>query len=140
MIITRYSPETGISRVSRIMEDLFGNIVSESGGWSPSGDIRESDKAFTFVLDLPGVQPENVEIELIGDMLHVRGRREQSSTEESDRYVHIERAYGVFHRMFRLSDAVNRDEINATFKDGVLTITVPKASEALPKKIVISSN
>lgn len=108
--------------------------------WTPRTDVRETETGLIFTMDLPGIRHEDVTIEFVEDDLTVSGKREISEEESREDYMRIERMHGEFRRSFKLRVPVKADEISATYKDGVLTITVPKAPEALPRRIEISAN
>jgi HSP20 family protein len=94
--------------------------------WNPSFEIRETDDAFVFRADTPGVRPDDIEISLAGNQLQISGKREQEQQHDEGRYHTYERAYGSFSRVFALPDSVDTDNIRAELTDGVLTLSVPK--------------
>lgn len=104
---------------------------------TPRADILETDEAVLVVADMPGVDRENVEITLEKDLLTIRGRSSWEAPPEF-RLAYEEFALGDYERSFRITDAIDRDRIKASMKDGVLRITLPKAAPALPKKIPIN--
>ncbi|RMG25755.1 MAG: Hsp20/alpha crystallin family protein, partial [Armatimonadetes bacterium] len=81
-----------------------------------------------------------IDVELVGDVLTIRGKREFSDEEKRDDYVRIERSYGSFQRSFTIGVPVKADEISATYRDGILTVVVPKADEVKPRKIEVKTN
>jgi HSP20 family protein len=109
--------------------------------WNPSFEIRETDDAFVFRADMPGVRPEDLEISLIANQLQITGKREQEQQQDEGRYHTYERAYGSFSRMFALPDSADVDNIRAELNNGVLTLSVPKKPGAAPqrRKIQIGS-
>jgi HSP20 family protein len=121
----------------------FGFVTRPSddlaqAGWLPAVDVRESDDAFTFTAELPGIGKEEVEITVEDSVLTLSGERRFNESDEEKNYRRIERAYGAFSRSFTLPSAVDAERIEATFKDGLLTVTVPKAELAKARKITIS--
>jgi HSP20 family protein len=94
--------------------------------WNPSFEIRETDDAFVFRADMPGVRPDDIEISLIGNQLQISGTREQEQQQDEGRYHTFERAYGSFTRVFALPDSADTDNIRAELTNGVLTLSVPK--------------
>ncbi|PJF41080.1 MAG: Hsp20/alpha crystallin family protein [Chloroflexi bacterium] len=104
-------------------------------------DVTEDDTAYTVVANIPGVDAENININYQDDVLTIEGEvPEQVVEKESARAIIKERRYGKFSRSLRLPNVVNVDAIEANFENGVLTITLPKAEEAQPKRIAVKSN
>ncbi len=142
-MITRYTPNFGLNRLSRL-NDLFEDLVSESEetrkAWAPAVDVKETSTDITIHAELPGMNQENIEVEMVGDVLTIRGQRKLQTEENRDDYIRIERKYGAFQRSFTIGVPVIADNINASYKDGVLSVRVPKAPEVQPRKIEITSN
>lgn len=109
--------------------------------WNPSFEIRETDDAFVFRADMPGLRSEDLEISLTGNQLQISGKREQEQQQEEGRYHTYERAYGSFSRVFALPDSADTDNIRAELSNGVLTLSVPKKPGAAQqrRKIQIGS-
>jgi HSP20 family protein len=138
-MLTRWAPYEPIKtfdRFNRVMEDFFG-AKEVTGTFMPAVDVSETDKMIVLHAELPGINEENVEVELIGDRLTIKGRREFHREEKNENYLNIERSYGTFQRTFTLDVPVQADVISAEFKDGVLTITVPKSSEVAKKRVPV---
>lgn len=145
--ITRWAPGTDPvrDRLSRLFEQAFGDVYSggeeseevSSRSWVPAVDIAESDDALTLYAELPGLTKDDVEITLEDNVLAIKGERKFEREETKESYHRIERAYGTFSRTFSLPTNVRTDEVNASFKDGVLHVEIPKAEEAKPRKITI---
>ena len=106
--------------------------------WRPSVDIAENDDEYIINADLPGINREDLGVTVADGRLTLRVERRQVSEENSGSVHHVERVYGTFTRTFDLPGAVNADRIEATYRDGVLSVTVPKAEEAKRKKIQVS--
>ena len=102
--------------------------------WSPHLDVGETETAIEVKADLPGMEKKDIEIALDGDLLIIRGERHEEKETKDKRYHAIERRSGSFYRALRLPVAVVEDKIEAVFKDGVLTLTLPKA-EVEEKKV-----
>ncbi len=102
----------------------------------PRIDISETDTHVKVVADVPGVDPENIDIHIEGDRMHIRGKTERTST-PNERPYRYERTYGEFQREFTLPTPVKQDEIKAAYKDGILTVTLPKAEGSRREKIQI---
>jgi len=109
---------------------------------TPSVDVVEKDDMFELTADLPGVDEKNVEVKLSGDALIIKGEREEHKEEKKKDFYISERQFGAFERSFRIPDNVETDKIKAHFKNGVLTISLPKkpGSQKTEKKISISAS
>jgi HSP20 family protein len=125
---------------------LFGNVrendsSSATATWIPPVDIHEYPDRFELYVDLPGVDPSKVELTLDGGILTLSGERiEQLSKPGDDPQARrTERGVGSFHRRFVLPDTVDGEKVNATGKNGVLTVTIPKQAKALPRRIQIGA-
>lgn len=106
--------------------------------WMPPVDIRETDTGYVFHMDVPGLKPEDLDVELHEGVLSIRGSRTEEKKEEQKGYVRTERRLGSFSRQFRVPTNVQADALNAEVKDGVLTIEVPKGAEQGARKVNVS--
>jgi len=102
----------------------------------PTADIFETDEALTVIMEMPGVEKKNVSIALENDLLHVEGQIDFSNYQGMDP-VYPEYNVGHYARRFTLSGKVDRDNISAQLDDGVLTLTLPKVKEAMPRRISV---
>ena len=120
--------------ISRIKEDdkEYDNAV-----WMPLTDIYEDKEKYTLKLDLPGIKKDDVKISFVDERLSISGERVQGSEHKDARCHRIERSFGRYYRSFNLPEHVQSDKIIAEFKDGQLTIAIPKAEETKPKEIEI---
>lgn len=105
--------------------------------WHPHVDLTESKDNYIIEMELPGVEKDNLSIELENDSLVVKGEKKNSKEQRKDDYYQSERRYGYFERQFELPGKINAEAIMANIENGVLTINVPKAEEAKLKKITI---
>jgi HSP20 family protein len=115
---------------------------STFGMAAPAVDVTEDDKAFKITAELPGMSEKDIEVNVTGDMIVLKGEKRQEREEkERHRYV-SERSYGSFQRAFALPEGVDRDQISAEFRKGVLTLTLPKTADAQKqqKKIEIKAS
>ncbi len=103
----------------------------------PSFDVKETPEAYIFTADLPGIQRGDLDIDLTGNRLSIKGRRAFEAKAEGETFHIAERAHGSFARTFTLPEEVLASEVHAELKDGVLTLSVPKRPEAKPQKIQI---
>jgi HSP20 family protein len=121
-------------RFNKMMEEVFRG---EIGVWTPLVDVKVTPKELIFVAELPGMEQKDVDVELNGDVLTIRGRRDFKEEETKDDYVRIERGYGKFQRSFMLDTPVKSEAIKAVFKDGLLKVSVPKADNRPAVKIPV---
>ena len=125
--------------VDSIFDQFFGRSEDEdtSAVWAPRTDLSETDDAFHIRLDVPGMTKDDITINLQNNTLTVSGERTSERTDEGEEYVRVERAFGNFHRTFTLPNAVDRENVEAAYEDGVLTIHVPKTEESTRRQIEI---
>jgi HSP20 family protein len=105
--------------------------------WKPAVDVKETDEAYVLNAELPGLEKKDIHITLEDNVLTLSGERRFEKETDKDNYHRIERAYGSFTRSFSLGGGVDAEKVQATFKDGVLTMTVPKTEETRPRQIEI---
>jgi HSP20 family protein len=117
-------------------EDDNGNVVTSD--WSPAVDIKEEANRYVIAVDVPGVDPDKIEVHMENGMLTIKGERESEKKTEREGYKRIEREHGVFYRRFTMPDGVNANAIDASSKHGVLTIAIPKAEAAQPRRITVN--
>jgi HSP20 family protein len=146
MSLVRWNPFGDMSLLQDQMNRLFGTALQgwpgDSNGttsWIPAADIYESDNELVVNLDLPGVDPKTVDVRMENNVLSIRGERQFDEKLNKENFHRVERSYGPFARSFTLSTSVNPDSIRADFKAGVLSITLPKAESAKPKRIQIAA-
>ena len=124
--------------VTRLFDELARPTASAT--WRPAVDVQESDEAYSFHFDLPGIDPKQVKIEMSADVLSLKGERKAETIENDKRVAHrTERVRGTFERSFRLGLPVDSAKIKATYKDGVLGIHVPKLEQAKTREIAIDA-
>ena len=141
-LTTRNSGNEISNRISRLLNDAFGGLDwqyrdSVSASWVPPVDIFEEKEAIRITAELPGVRPEDVKISLEGNVLTVHGQKQQMAEERAERVHRYERTYGEFERTFNLPASVDANKITASYENGVLTITLPKAEQARPREIQV---
>ena len=143
--LDRWEPFRGSSpdaQLNRLFNDFFGRASQEQNltTWAPAVDIYESEHELVVKADLPEVKLEDLDIRVENNILTIRGERKFEKKSEDKNYLRVERAYGSFARSFSLANTVNIDAIKADYKDGVLTLNVPKREEAKPKQIKVNVN
>jgi len=127
------------SQVSRLFNELFDRSQeSNLTSWAPAVDIFENEHELVVKADLPDVKPEELDIRVENNILTIRGERKFEKKVDEKNYLRVERSYGSFARSFALANTVNSEAIKADYKDGVLTLTIPKREEAKPKQIKVS--
>jgi HSP20 family protein len=133
-----------LRRISNVLDEAFNTWPfhqDESGAitsaWYPAVDVFEDTDAVKIVAELPGVKPEDVKLSLESNTLTIRGEKKQQAEERSERVHRYERSYGSFERAFVLPSTVDGEKISAEYRDGVLTVTVPKAERARPREIPV---
>ncbi|WP_102227064.1 Hsp20/alpha crystallin family protein [Acidimangrovimonas sediminis] len=140
----RWAPFDTLRReVDRLFEDFTPSfwrrpsmgpqaMMPRAGGWPmlPAVDLRERDGTYDITAELPGIDPEAIEVKLTDGILTIRGEKKEATDEENADYRLSERRYGAFQRSFTLPDSVDPDRIEAAFANGVLTVTLPKTEKA----------
>lgn len=155
MALIRFKPEREIStwtpfrdlvnmqrEVGRVFDSLFADVDGDGNymaSWSPRADVIENNEAYVIKTELPGVDKNDVKITLHENVLTFKGEKKQEKEENGKNFHRIERSYGGFERSFTLPAGVKNDKIDASYKDGILTITLPKAEQAKPKEIEVKA-
>jgi HSP20 family protein len=125
---------TGLKReMDRLFDRFFETPWSEMpalGEWTPALDMTENKDAITVTAELPGIDPKEITVSLEGDVLTIKGEKEQKKEEKDERSHRIERSWGAFMRSVRLPSPVDGGKVSAAFKNGVMTVTLPKAPGA----------
>ncbi|MDB6147379.1 MAG: heat shock protein Hsp20 [Spartobacteria bacterium] len=115
----------------------FGRQTQLFSGWTPALDLYQNNDNIIAMIELPGMQKEDIEISLHDGMLTISGER-KDETQDGERAERSERYVGTFRRSVTLPTRVDANKVNATYKDGILTVTLPKAEEAKPKQIQVN--
>jgi HSP20 family protein len=142
-IIKGYDPYLFQGEMNRLFNDFFKDngwpIASKSSVSVPALDITENDQEYKVTAELPGMDSENVEISVEGNYLILRGEKQEEKEENEESYLRRERLYGSFQRTIALPEIAEVSDAKASFKKGVLTITIPKKKETTEKskRIVI---
>lgn len=127
--------------LENLVDHLFGNKQmgreQSTCRWVPRTDVRESEVGYLIDVDLPGLSAEQVNVEIKEGVLEISGQREGAEEAEGERLVRSERLSGTFQRRFEFSEQVDAEKVSAEFKNGVLSLTVPKVEKELPRKIEI---
>ena len=145
MAIVRWEPFRDLLATQRDFDRLFREAFSPVFGegelstrtWAPSVDIYENGDNLVLKAELPGVDPKDVEVRVENNTLYLKGERKFENEVKEQNYHRVERSYGSFARSFSLPNSISTDKVKAEFKDGLLTLTMPKREEAKPKTIKI---
>jgi len=130
-------------RINRLFDQTLrtfypeGEEELERGTWAPAVDIHETEDSFVVKADLPGMNKDDIQVDLKDSTLTLKGEKRFEDKVSKDNYIRIERAYGTFTRSFTLPQNVDADKIKAKYKDGVLEIILPKKEEAKAKQIKV---
>jgi HSP20 family protein len=127
-------------RLTNLQDELDRLFESPLTGWAPALDVHEDKNQFTIRAELPGLKREDIDVSLQDGALVISGERKSEKIEEGVEIHRQERFYGKFQRALTLPEPVAADKVKADYKDGVLTVTLPKTEEAKPKKIDVSVN
>jgi HSP20 family protein len=133
--------------MDRLFEDFFGgesqgSLVPMGGEWgtfSPQVDVSETEDEIKVSAELPGLDQEDVDVSLTNGTLLIRGEKREEKEEKGESYYRSERAYGAFRRDIPLPSAVDVEQVDAVFKNGVLTVTLPKTEGAKTKKVTVKT-
>ena len=144
--IVRFDPFEDLTRLQREVNRLFEDNgrpgrsaePASTRAWAPVVDIFEDQNEIVVKAELPGIRQEDIDIELTGDTLTIKGQRKFEDTARKDNYVRIERAYGQFQRAFTIGVPVQNEAVTAGYKDGVLEVHLPKSEATKPKKVKVS--
>ena len=112
-------------------------VPSDPEAWIPPAEVWETEKTVNISLDVPGIVPSEIDVQAEGDNLIIRGER-KFVADDDKKYQRKEKVYGRFYRSFEIPSQVERENISASYKNGVLVITLPKSSEVKPKQVKIN--
>ena len=138
MTVVRYEPWALLNRLHRELDQTF-ETQTRDATWSPAVDIHEEAERFVVHADLPGVKPADIEITTDKGVLSLRGTRQFEQRKDEGRYSRVERVTGKFVRSFTLPENVQADAIKASFKDGVIELTIPKIAKPEPRRIEVQA-
>ena len=142
MNLVKWDPFVELEDVSKQLNRIFNRFPARNeasrellttADWAPSVDITETDAAYLIKGEIPGVNKEDIKINIENGMLTMSGERKHEQEEKNKKFHRIERSYGSFMRSFRLPDNVDEAAVKAEFKDGMLNVTLPKSAQAKAK-------
>ncbi len=146
MSLVRWDPFRNVAtlqdRINRMFDEAFFRSKDfdeevSLASWKPTVDIYDTDDAIILKVELPGVDKEKVTVDVKDNVLTLKGERSIDKEIKEENYCRRERSFGSFHRSFTLPTTVNPEDIKAAYKDGILTVEVPKPEEKKPKQITI---
>jgi len=144
--IARLEPFRGLSTLqnqfNRLINESFQNNGEESAltTWAPAVDIYETPNELVVKADLPDVNEKDIDVRVENNLLTIRGERKFEKSVSEENYLRVERTYGAFSRSFSLPNTVNAEAIGAEYKNGVLTVTLPKREESKPRQVKVTVN
>jgi HSP20 family protein len=146
MSIVRWDPFRELEDVNSRLNRLFNRsaLTREEGkeamlafDWAPSVDITESNEEFLIKAELPGVNKDDVKVDIENGVLRIQGERKQEKEEKGKKFHRVERSYGSFLRTFALPTNIEETKLQAQYKDGVLVVHLPKSAAAKPKTVEV---
>lgn len=148
--LKKWDPLRELSTIQKDMDDffrrVFGSLTPSTlfrggrefrGEWYPSLECYMKEGQLLVHADIPGVDPKDVDISIAGNVLTIRGERKAEWEKKREGYMFHEASYGTFERSITLPEGVDTNQVKATYKNGVLELTMPAKAEALPKKVKI---
>ena len=144
--ITRWGRVANFNTLQEQVNKLFEHTFNGQGensaitSWAPAVDIYETENELVLKADLPGVTEKDIDVRVENNMLTVHGERQFDTKVKEDNYLRVERSYGSFSRSFSLPNTVNTEAISAEYKNGVLTVQLPKRAESKPKQVKVNIN
>ncbi len=126
--------------MDKMFEDFFGKTNFPSiadGTWVPPTDVQQTKKDVIVMMDIPAIDPKEISISIMEDRITIKGERKREAEVKEVDYYRSERVYGSFQRIIQLPSEVVGDKAKASYKDGVLRITIPKSQRAVPKEVKI---
>ena len=145
--IMRWDPFRDLVSIQDELNRLFGRTyggteltrASAAGSWAPALDVYETPEKLVATVELPGMDPEDVEVAVEDSTLTINGSREFSKETDEQNYHRIERRYGSFSRAIRLPETADAERVEARFDKGVLTVEIPNREETKPRRIEVKA-
>jgi HSP20 family protein len=146
--VTRWDPFRDLLSLQNEMTRLFSRAAGTAGGedvlgagtWAPAMDVQEAPDRYAVTMELPGITPDQVDITFNDGVLTVRGERKFYEDQPEESFHRVERRYGSFLRSITLPSRIDADRIGARFENGLLTLEVPKAEDAKPRRIEVKAS
>jgi len=132
------TPWSALRNLDKELDRVFGrSLAGGQRDWVPSVDVEETYDAYELQAELPGMKREDIKLEVVDDVVTIKGERKQESESDGKGYHRVERRYGLFERSFRIPDGFEHDKVKADYQDGVLHVSLPKCETAKPKRIEV---
>lgn len=144
--IARFEPFRGFATLQDQVNRIFNETVRTHGDesalttWAPAVDIHETPNELVVKADLPDVDEKDIDVRVENNLLTIRGERKFEKSVPAENYLRVERTYGAFSRSFSLPNTVNPESIRAEYKNGVLTVSLPKREESKPRQVKVNVN
>ena len=145
--LSKWNPINEISEMQSRLSSFFGKPLGNNGeskfalaDWAPLVDVMEDEKEYVIKAELPEVRKEDVKVRIENDMLTISGDRHFEKEEKDKRYHRVERSYGSFERSFLIPDACKAEKMEAKYKDGMLTLHIPKNEQAISMAIDVKGD
>jgi HSP20 family protein len=145
--IARWEPFRGLSTLHDQVNRLFNETMFQGRGdesamttWTPAVDIYETPNELVAKADLPDMEEKDIDVRVENNLLTIHGERKFEKKISEDNYLRVERNYGAFSRSFSLPNTVNAESIHAEYKNGVLTVNLPKREESKPRQVKVNVN
>lgn len=126
--------------MDKMFEDFFGKTdfpSIEDGAWIPPIDVQQTKKDVLVMMDIPAIDPKEISISIMEDRITIKGERKREEEEKEADYYRSERVYGSFQRIIQLPSEVVGDKAKASYKDGVLKVTIPRSQKTVPKEVKV---
>jgi HSP20 family protein len=144
MKITRWDPVRDLESLSNRLNQVFGQSAARPdeapvfADWTPLMDVEETEAEYLVKTDLPDIKKEDVKVAIQDGVLSLEGERKQEKEEKTKKYHRVERSYGTFVRRLSVPSDVDQQKVQAEFKDGVLTVHMPKSAASKPRSIDVT--
>jgi HSP20 family protein len=141
--ISRWNTPRGLTSLQDQVNRLFGEAFSSTSGadlatWAPAIDIYETEQELVVKADLPDMDEKDIDVRVENNTLSIKGERKFEKDVDSENYLRVERSYGAFTRSFTLPNTINTEALHADYKNGVLTVYMPKREESKPKQVKVN--
>jgi HSP20 family protein len=142
MLIRYWQPLTEIETIRQQLDKAFDGLAAardkSEAAWMPALEFADAGDNFVLKAQLPGIDPKDIDVQVTREAISISGERRYENTEEKSGYVRSEFRYGKFHRVLPLPAQIQNDSVQAQYKDGILTLTLPKVAEARNKVVKIN--
>jgi HSP20 family protein len=138
-MLSVWDPFADLNRFQREIEKNFFNGRARPADFAPAVDVHEDEESLVLHAELPGVKREDIDIQVDGNVLTLKGERKLANGDEKRRYHRVERSYGSFVRQWQLPTNIDATKVDASFAEGVLTLKLPKKEEQKSRKIEVRS-